>query len=165
MRTVLLCVLALLICTPSSVAAQDFGYFETGVAESASVVNILLTFVTALALLLFLWGVAVFIFRAGDDTARQNGRALMIWGVVALFVLFSVWGIVAVLRAAFSVDGDETYAAPGLDTPDEFEATPATGGGAPALGPNAPAPDPAQPAPLPGLPSGGPGGLPPTVNI
>jgi hypothetical protein len=49
-----------------------------------------------LALLAFLWGLARFIFLVGGDEKQvDNGKNLMKWGLVALFVMVSVWGIIA----------------------------------------------------------------------
>ena len=48
----------------------------------------------SLALLVFVWGLAKFIFRlGGDEKAVTEGKNLMIWGLVALFVRVSIWGI------------------------------------------------------------------------
>ncbi|NBD74153.1 hypothetical protein GVX82_03900 [Patescibacteria group bacterium] len=60
--------------------------------------DILIGLVVTLALLFFFWGLAIFIFNAGDDDARKKGRAVMFWGIVALFVIVAVWGLVALLN-------------------------------------------------------------------
>ena len=54
--------------------------------------------VAALALLVFFWGLVKFISKAGDQAAIEEGRKLMIWGVLALFVMVSVWGILHILQ-------------------------------------------------------------------
>ena len=51
----------------------------------------------AVAVLFFIWGVVVFIAKAGDEKARTEGKQRMVWGLVALFIIVSVWGIVALL--------------------------------------------------------------------
>jgi len=49
-----------------------------------------------LALLAFIWGLVKFIFRVGgDEKAVSEGKNLMIWGLIALFVMLSAWGIIA----------------------------------------------------------------------
>ena len=47
----------------------------------------------SLAVLVFFLGLVRFIFKAGDAKAVEEGKSLMIWGVVALFVMVSIWGI------------------------------------------------------------------------
>ena len=52
--------------------------------------------VASLALLAFLWGLTKFIFRVGgDEKAIVEGKTLMIWGLIALFVMVSIWGIIS----------------------------------------------------------------------
>ena len=57
--------------------------------------------VVALALLFFFWGLSKFILQAGSDEGRKEGRNIMLWGIIALFIMISVWGIVAVLDNTF----------------------------------------------------------------
>jgi len=49
--------------------------------------------------LIFFWGLAKFIFRVGgDENAVETGRRLMIWGVIALFVMMAIWGITSFIE-------------------------------------------------------------------
>ena len=46
--------------------------------------------ITGLALMVFFWGLAKFIFRlGGDEKAVEEGKKLMLWGLIALFILLS----------------------------------------------------------------------------
>lgn len=52
-----------------------------------------------LALLVFIWGLAKFIFKVGDDEkAVGDGKNLMKWGLIALFILVSFWAIIQVIH-------------------------------------------------------------------
>jgi hypothetical protein len=56
----------------------------------------------ALATAMFIWGLVKFLFiNAGEEAKREQGRQFMIWGVIALAVMLSVWGLVGVLRSSF----------------------------------------------------------------
>jgi hypothetical protein len=57
--------------------------------------------VLALALLFFFWGVAKFILNADNDEKRTEGKKVMIWGIIALFVMVSVWGLINILANTF----------------------------------------------------------------
>jgi len=50
-------------------------------------VNQIVLILVAGSLLVFVWGVAKFILSAGDEKKVAEGKTLMFWGVVALFVM------------------------------------------------------------------------------
>jgi uncharacterized membrane-anchored protein len=52
----------------------------------------------------FFWGLVKFIYQAGDNPqAIAEGKWFMFWGVVALFVMVSVWGITAFISSTFGI--------------------------------------------------------------
>ena len=60
-----------------------------------NLINAALPVLAALALLVFLWGLVKFIFRVGgDEKAVNEGKSLMKWGLIALFLLVSFWSII-----------------------------------------------------------------------
>ncbi len=75
--------------------------FSDVVKEVLGIVNLLIPVVASLALLAFFWGLAKFIYNAGDVKTHQEGRQLMIWGIIALFVMVSVWGILNFFSGEF----------------------------------------------------------------
>ena len=56
----------------------------------------------ALAFLFFLVGMVRFFFLGGDE-GREKGKQMMVWGIIGLFVIFGIWGIVRLLLATFSI--------------------------------------------------------------
>ena len=61
----------------------------------------LIPLLIALGLLVFLWGMAKFILHAEDEGKREEGRQLMMWGVIGLFVMVSFWGLTKILIGTF----------------------------------------------------------------
>ncbi len=58
------------------------------------------TIIVALTVLVFLYGMMKYMYKGQEsDTARSDGRKLMLWGVIGLFVMMSVWTIVAILAS------------------------------------------------------------------
>lgn len=102
---------------PAAAGTPDFNYLRLLAFEGLTVVEIFWTIATALALFAFFWGLAVFIFQAGDETARGRGKQVMLWGIIALFVIIAVWGIVALLQQIFGLDPEEA----GLPAPPTVE--------------------------------------------
>lgn len=67
-------------------------------------INASIAIVVAIALLSFFWGLARYVFRiGGDEKAVENGKRIMKWGLIALFVMVSVWGIVVFFQRAFNL--------------------------------------------------------------
>lgn len=57
-----------------------------------------------LAVVMFMWGVVQFIMGAEEEAKRTKGKQFMLWGIVALFVMVSVWGLVRILGTTFGVN-------------------------------------------------------------
>lgn len=70
-----------------------------------SVVTSLATLFATLAMVAFFFGIVQFIWgsREGDATKAKNGKNFMLWGLVALFVMFSVWGIITYVQQIFGI--------------------------------------------------------------
>lgn len=59
----------------------------------------------ALSLFMFLWGLMKYMYKGQEsDTARADGRKLMLWGIIGLFVMTGVWGLVSILSGILGVD-------------------------------------------------------------
>ena len=66
-------------------------------------ISLLIPITAGLALVFFFWGLAKFILHAGSEEGRKEGVQVMKWGIVALFVIVSIWGIVLFLRSEFGI--------------------------------------------------------------
>ncbi len=51
----------------------------------------------ALAIVYLLAGMLKYIRKGDDEKERQAGRDMMVYGIIALFVMISVWGFVGIL--------------------------------------------------------------------
>lgn len=58
-----------------------------------------------IATVVFLWGIILFITSGGDEEKRKEGRQYIIFGLIGLFVMVAVWGIVSVLVGFFGFGG------------------------------------------------------------
>ena len=58
--------------------------------------------IIGLAFLVFFWGLVKFIFRiGGDEKAVGEGKKLMEWGLIALFIMVSFGAILAFMYGEF----------------------------------------------------------------
>jgi hypothetical protein len=64
-----------------------------------------------LALLAFAIGVGKFIRSTGDGKMDKT-KNFLIWGVIGMFVLVSIWGIVALIRSEFDWGGGRNLVLP-----------------------------------------------------
>ena len=65
--------------------------------------GILVPVIFAIAFIVFLWGAfQTFILGSGDAKVKENGKNLMLWGLIGFFVMVSVWGLVNILTGTFS---------------------------------------------------------------
>jgi hypothetical protein len=76
------------------------------------VVNLLVPILIGVALIVFFWGLVKYVAKLGGEEGAKQGKAIMIWGLVALFVMVSVWGIVRMAQVALGVDRTVNVPAP-----------------------------------------------------
>ncbi|HDQ16760.1 MAG TPA: hypothetical protein ENN31_01395 [Candidatus Vogelbacteria bacterium] len=77
-----------------------------------NLISALIPIMLALAVVVFFWGLAMYLLKAGDEEGQKGARNLMIYGVIAIFVMVSLWGLVGILASTFGVE-DES--APNID--------------------------------------------------
>lgn len=85
---------------------------DTIFSKIITLINYLTIIVVALSVLAFFWGLFKFITRAGED--KEEGRHIMIWGILALFVMLSVWGLVGVVGNTFGIQQGGAVNIPGV---------------------------------------------------
>lgn len=84
----------------STHAAPD--NFAELVGEFLSVIEILIPFVIGLTIVVFIWNIVQSFIINNDDTGSiEKGKQLAVWGIIILVIMFSVWGILRLLRDTF----------------------------------------------------------------
>jgi len=74
--------------------------FADIVAYLIGILNQLVFIIAGLAVIIFLWGV----FKLIRDAARAKkpDRKILLWSLLTLFVMFSIWGILRLMCASFN---------------------------------------------------------------
>ncbi len=68
--------------------------------------NSIIPLIFAIAILMFVWGaVKFFIINADEEAQRDQGKQFMLWAIIALTVMTSVWGLVGLLGGTFNIGG------------------------------------------------------------
>jgi hypothetical protein len=78
-----------------------------------ALINPVIAIIAGLAVVYFFWGIAQFVLHAGDQKTHEAGKNRMIWGIVALFVMFSIWGIINWIGAVVGISPNETQSTTG----------------------------------------------------
>jgi hypothetical protein len=87
---------------------SDVGSFIINVIN-----NILVPVIFAVAFIVFVWGAFdAFILGATDESAKEKGKNLMLWGLIGFFVMVSVWGLVNILTGTVSFGNNSGVNAP-----------------------------------------------------
>ena len=90
----------------------------TGTIESVgNIVNLAVIITVSLAFLFFFWYLVRYVLHESDADAKEKAKKGMIWSVVAMFVITSVWGLIAFIRALVGVDAGtaEDIQIPGVE--------------------------------------------------
>lgn len=72
----------------------------------------ILPLLLALAIAVFIYGVIQYAINAQEEKKREEGKKFITWGIVAVAVIVSIWGLIALLTTTFQIG----HAAPGIQT-------------------------------------------------
>ena len=74
---------------------------------NTTIINPLIIFLFALAVIYFLYGVFEFIANSENDEKKTTGKDHMMWGVVGLTIMVGVWAILGVLLNTLGINESE----------------------------------------------------------
>lgn len=78
------------------------------------ILNPLIILMFVVALLVFFWGLAEFIYKTGNGEGDlEKGKNNMIYGILGMCIMVAVYGIIRVILATFGLDAP-AYIAPSL---------------------------------------------------
>jgi uncharacterized membrane protein YidH (DUF202 family) len=107
--------------TPITAVALSLGALVPTAAFAATIPDVLkmslfiiqdlIMVVIGAAVLVFIWGVLKYVLAA-DDFGKKQGRTWMLWGIIALFVMVALWGLVWLLRESFGLGQSDTVPNP-----------------------------------------------------
>ena len=68
----------------------------------STILNGVIGLFITLAIVVFFWGLIKYLWSMGPEDAHE-GLKIMFWGVVAVFVMVSIWGIIKLLQNSLRV--------------------------------------------------------------
>ena len=109
-------VISLLVKTASADAntlSETSGGLSDLLGVLTNFIQKLIPFIIGLTVLFFLWGIFKLVFSAKDSDARSEARGYIIWGLIGLAVMVSVWGLVNILTSTLQLKND-VQSGPGI---------------------------------------------------
>jgi len=92
--------LFLLLVTMPLVAFGAGDTFRSLVNELVSFFNTtIVPFIFAISFLVFIWGVFQYVIYPSEEK-KTEGKQIILWGIIAFFVMLSVWGIVNLINSS-----------------------------------------------------------------
>jgi uncharacterized ion transporter superfamily protein YfcC len=67
------------------------------------VISPLILLIFAAGFFLFVWGIVQFIWKL-DEGAQSDGKQHMLWGIVGMLVMVSVYGIIQMIDDSFDLE-------------------------------------------------------------
>lgn len=98
----------LLTIIPQSVSAQAGRVrdFKGLIQFFINLIKDLIPLVIALTVLVFLWGIFKLVLAGDSEDKRNEAKTIMFYGIVSLFVMVSVWGLVRILTVSIFGSGE-----------------------------------------------------------
>jgi hypothetical protein len=90
--------IATITLSPSFTFAQEEGSLSTLVPKIGLIVNQLVPIVSTIVVLVFFYGLVKFVLSAGDEESSKKARSYMIRGILGMFVMATIWGIIGFMQ-------------------------------------------------------------------
>ena len=105
-----LCLLALPFLADAANASAASGLNGTLALFNNLFNNMIALFIT-MAIVIFFWVLIKYLWSMDQENAHE-GIKIMFWGLIAIFVMVSIWGLIRLLQTTFAVGGTTEITAP-----------------------------------------------------
>jgi multisubunit Na+/H+ antiporter MnhB subunit len=82
------------------------------VQAAGSIIQGLIPILIGLAIVVFFWGLIKYVWGEKGEVNQARGRSIMTAGLVALFVMVSLWGIILLAQDALNIQTVRQLPAP-----------------------------------------------------
>ena len=95
-----------LMAMPFAAGAVNVTSFDSLIVLVNDILGKLVPIFIAIAVIVLLVAIVRYITAGEDEEKRSKAKSLMIYGIIGLFVMISLWGLVAILSGTFNLDKD-----------------------------------------------------------
>ena len=100
---------SLVLLTPSLAFAQTEVITDVNTLSQkiVGIFNLAIYLLIALAVLFIIWNIVMYLIKGGsDEGGRAKAGASILWGIVGLVIILSIWGIVNIFTNTFRTTGN-----------------------------------------------------------
>jgi Type IV secretion system pilin len=76
--------------------------FEGLVNKFIDIIQYVIPLIFSIALVAFLWGIFQYFFSGAEK--KEEAKDFLLYGIIGLFIMISVWGLVKILTSTFPLD-------------------------------------------------------------
>lgn len=91
----------LFVFSPAFAFAQQIGDINDVARKATNIGNLIIGIAISIAVLWIIVSVVRYLIATNDPIQRAEGGKSILFGVIGLFVILSIWGLVAILRNSF----------------------------------------------------------------
>lgn len=81
-------------------------YINSMFSATKSLLDQGVVILVSLAVCWFIWNVVKYAMSE-DEEGKEKARSQMIWGIIAIAVIVSIWGLVSILQGIFGANNDK----------------------------------------------------------
>lgn len=80
------------------------------------IIRPIILLVFAAGFFLFMWGLVKFLWNSKEGEIDDSGKQHMLWGIVGMFIMISVAGIIALITGTFGINQQNATDTSNLDS-------------------------------------------------
>jgi hypothetical protein len=86
-----------------ALAFAEVTTFNSLLFKFSNMISAVIPFIISLAVLVFIYGIFMYVI-SGDEDAKASAKDKILYGIVGIFIMISVYGLVKILVATFNLD-------------------------------------------------------------
>lgn len=100
MKKIIAFVSSIALLSPLLVSAQQLTDINSVATKATNIGNLVVGLAISFAVIFIIFSVIKYLIAGGEEDKKKGGMAIL-YGVIGLFVILSIWGLVAILRNSF----------------------------------------------------------------
>jgi uncharacterized membrane-anchored protein len=69
---------------------------------TCTLMNAVIPLLVGLAIVGFVYGIIQYFLNPDNEEKRKGGKSFMLWGLITLFVMVSIWGLVGIFNSTLT---------------------------------------------------------------